>query len=79
MDAACGSKSQIPKTKSQAKDQILTLKWRISPKRRDLEERTFRFAESVRAFVKQLPENNQQRGRCSAVGARIGLRRCQLD
>jgi four helix bundle protein len=25
------------------------------PKRRDLEERTFRFAESVRAFVKQLP------------------------
>ena len=26
-----------------------------SPKRRDLEERTFRFAESVRAFVKQLP------------------------
>jgi len=26
-----------------------------SPKRRDLEERTFRFAESARAFVKQLP------------------------
>jgi four helix bundle protein len=26
-----------------------------SPKPRDLEERTFRFAESVRAFVKQLP------------------------
>ena len=26
-----------------------------SPKRPDLEERTFRFAESVRAFVKQLP------------------------
>jgi len=26
-----------------------------SPKRRDLEDRTFRFAESVRAFVKQLP------------------------
>jgi four helix bundle protein len=26
-----------------------------SPKRRDLEERTFRFAESVRVFVKQLP------------------------
>jgi four helix bundle protein len=25
------------------------------PKRRDLEERTFRFAESVPAFVKQLP------------------------
>jgi hypothetical protein len=25
-----------------------------SPKRHDLEERTFRFAESVRAFVKQL-------------------------
>ena len=27
-----------------------------SPKRRDLEERTFRFAESVRTFVKQLPK-----------------------
>jgi four helix bundle protein len=27
-----------------------------SAKRRDLEERTFRFAESVRAFVKQLPK-----------------------
>src|SRR2546423_13023105 len=27
-----------------------------SPKRRDLEERTFRFAESIRAFVKQLPK-----------------------
>ena len=26
-----------------------------NPKPRDLEERTFRFAESVRAFVKQLP------------------------
>ena len=26
-----------------------------TPKPRDLEERTFRFAESVRAFVKQLP------------------------
>src|SRR6476469_7519087 len=26
-----------------------------SPKRRDLEERTFRFAESVRALMKQLP------------------------
>ena len=26
-----------------------------SPKRRGLEDRTFRFAESVRAFVKQLP------------------------
>src|SRR6266702_7073467 len=26
-----------------------------SPKRRDLEERTFRFAESARVFVKQLP------------------------
>jgi len=28
-----------------------------SPRRRDLEERTFRFAESVRAFVKQLPRS----------------------
>ena len=27
-----------------------------SPKPRDLEERTFSFAESVRAFVKQLPK-----------------------
>src|SRR5438874_4021565 len=26
-----------------------------SPKRRDLEERTFRFAEAIRAFVKELP------------------------
>src|SRR6266446_461422 len=26
-----------------------------SPKRRDLEERTFRFAETIRAFVKELP------------------------
>ena len=28
-----------------------------TPKPRDLEERTFRFAESVRAFVKQLPRS----------------------
>src|SRR5213596_471824 len=27
-----------------------------SPKRRDLEERTCRFAESIRAFVKELPK-----------------------
>src|SRR3954453_12194163 len=27
-----------------------------SPKPRDLEERTFRFAQSIRAFVKQLPK-----------------------
>src|SRR6266404_3252030 len=26
-----------------------------NPKRRDLEERTFRFAETIRAFVKELP------------------------
>jgi hypothetical protein len=29
-------------------------------KPRDLEDRTFLFAESVRAFVKQLPKNSQQ-------------------
>jgi hypothetical protein len=43
-----------------------------SSKRRDLEERTFRFAESVRTFVKQLPKTIS---RYSAVGARIGVSR----
>jgi hypothetical protein len=55
MEPSYGSKLQIPRNqipnngvnpKSQMED---------NSKPRDLEERTFRFAESVRAFVKQLP------------------------
>ena len=55
MDTAGGSKSQIPNTKSQAKDQILTLKWRIVPN--GVISRSERFDSRNRygAFVKQLP------------------------
>jgi len=55
MDAAESSKFQIPKPKSQVNDQTPVFKMEDGPKPRDLEDRTFRFAESVRAFVKQLP------------------------
>ena len=56
MDTACGSKSQIPSTKSQTRgSQPPKLQMEDSAKPRDLEDRTFRFAESVRTFVKQLP------------------------
>src|SRR5258707_12417660 len=44
------SKAQIPNKGSNPSSQMEN-----NPKPRDLEERTFRFAESVRAFVKQLP------------------------
>ena len=43
-------KTQIPSKKANPSSQM-----EDRPKPRDLEERTFRFAESVRAFVKQLP------------------------
>ena len=54
-EAAVNPKSQIPKTKSQIK---------INPnpemedkaKPRDLEVRTFQFAQAIRAFVKDLPK-----------------------
>src|SRR6266436_4042129 len=48
-------KLQIPNVKSQANDQIPTPKMENGSKPRDLENRTFRFAELVRAFVKELP------------------------
>src|SRR5467141_2247340 len=43
-------KTQIPNKGSNPSSQMEN-----NPKPRDLEERTFRFSESVRAFVKQLP------------------------
>ncbi|MCA1658724.1 MAG: four helix bundle protein, partial [Verrucomicrobiaceae bacterium] len=48
---------QIPNPKTQIPSNIQTpiLKVSDSPKPRDLEERTFRFAESIRTFVKSLP------------------------
>jgi hypothetical protein len=42
-------------SKSQIKDQIPSFKMNDGAKPRDLEDRTFEFAQSVRAFVKQLP------------------------
>ena len=42
-------------SKSQIKDQIPNPKMENDAKPRDLEDRTFEFAQSVRAFVKQLP------------------------
>jgi len=47
------SKSQVPNPK--IKDQIPSFKMDDGAKPRDLEDRTFEFAQSVRAFVKQLP------------------------
>src|SRR3984893_4726072 len=51
------SKPQVPNPKSQFpnKPQIPIPKMEDGSKPRDLEDRTFLFAESVRAFVKQLP------------------------
>src|SRR5205807_4042328 len=46
---------QIPSSRSQTKDQIPSSKMEDGSKPRDLEDRTFLFAQSVRAFVKQLP------------------------
>ena len=46
----CRRKLQIPN-----KDQIPIPKMEGGTKRHDLEDRTFLFAQSVRAFVKQLP------------------------
>src|SRR5205807_5375090 len=46
---------QIPSSRSQTKDQIPSSKMKDDAKPRDLEDRTFEFAQSVRAFVKQLP------------------------
>jgi four helix bundle protein len=48
-------KPQIPNVKSQANDQTPTPKMEDGAKPRDLEDRTFRFAELVRGFVKELP------------------------
>src|SRR5256884_9727112 len=47
---APNSKTQIPSKKSNPNSQM-----EGGAKPRDLEDRTFRFAESVRSFVKQLP------------------------
>jgi four helix bundle protein len=49
------AKLQIPSSKSQIKDQIPSFKVNDGAKPRDLEDRTFAFAQSVRGFVKQLP------------------------
>jgi len=78
MDTACDSKSQIPNTKSQAKDQILTLKWRIVPNGVISRSERFDLRNRVRAFVKQLPSTSA-RGRCSAGGARVRFGRGKLD
>jgi len=48
-------------------------------KPRDLEDRTFLFAESVRGFCETIAENNRQYGRCSAIGACVGGGRGELD
>src|SRR5439155_13362361 len=50
-----GCKFQIPSSRSQIKDQIPSSKMEDGAKPRDLEDRTFEFARSVRTFVKQLP------------------------
>jgi four helix bundle protein len=44
-----------PKSKIPGKSQIPSIKMEGGAKPRDLEDRTFQFAESVRTFVKQLP------------------------
>jgi four helix bundle protein len=46
---------EMASSKSQIKDQIPSFKMNDGAKPRDLEDRTFEFAQSVRAFVKQLP------------------------
>ncbi len=48
-------KSQIPSAKSQVRVKPQVPKMKDDAKPRDLEDRTFRFAELVRGFVKQLP------------------------
>jgi len=55
MDAADAVKSQIPSAKSQVRVKPQVPKMKDDAKPRDLEDRTFRFAELVRGFVKQLP------------------------
>jgi four helix bundle protein len=55
MDAADAVKSQIPSAKSQVRVNPQVPKMKDDAKPRDLEDRTFFFTESVRAFVKQLP------------------------
>jgi four helix bundle protein len=50
--AAVNPKSQTPNPKQRIKSQA---RMEADTKPRDLEDRTFRFAESVCAFVKQLP------------------------
>ena len=55
MDTACGSKFQIPSAKSQVRVKPQVPKMKDDAKPRDLEDRTFRFAELMRGFVKQLP------------------------
>src|SRR5436853_7376345 len=57
---APNSKTQIPSKKSNPNSQM-----KGGAKPRDLEDRTFRFAESVRSFVKQLPRtiSNTEDGR----------------
>jgi four helix bundle protein len=47
--------TEVPNPKFQITDQIPISKMEDQSKPRDLEDRTFLFAESVRAFVKQLP------------------------
>jgi four helix bundle protein len=53
------SEPQIPNPKSQLpnKQQNPKFKMEDGAKRRDLEDRTFRFADSVRTFVRQLPRS----------------------
>ena len=59
------------------KTQIPNFKMEDGAKPRDLEDRTFRFAESVQAFVKQLPRtvSNTEDGRQLVRSLRIGSKR----
>src|SRR6266571_2472097 len=54
-EGCSGCKSQIPSSKSQVKSEISSSKMKDGAKPRDLEDRTFEFAQSIRAFVKELP------------------------
>ena len=56
MDAAEGSRPQIPNTKSQTKDQIPTRKWTTKPSPAILKNERVDSRNQIRAFVKELPK-----------------------
>jgi len=69
-------KPQIPNSKETTKSNC---KMENGAKPRDLEDRTFRFAESLRAFVKPLPRTASNAEGCSTTRLRVGFGRCKLD